>query len=76
MPWFAPVDALLAIAVGGVIACLRTAYTEIIIDTARITCRQGILSRRVQSLELFRIQDVTSLHPGGNDLSVSARCSC
>jgi uncharacterized membrane protein YdbT with pleckstrin-like domain len=62
VPWFAPVVALLAIA-AGVVTCLRTAYTEIIIDTARIACRQGILSRRVQSLELFRIQDVTSLHP-------------
>jgi uncharacterized membrane protein YdbT with pleckstrin-like domain len=63
VPWFAPVVALLAIAAGAVVAYLRTAYTEITIDTARITCRQGIFSRRVQSLELFRIQDVTSLHP-------------
>ncbi|MFM0349069.1 PH domain-containing protein [Paraburkholderia sp. RL17-347-BIC-D] len=61
--WIAPVVALLAIAVGGVGAYLRTGYTETIIDMARITCRQGILSRQVQSLELFRIQDVTSLHP-------------
>ncbi|MGB8415892.1 hypothetical protein [Paraburkholderia sp.] len=60
VPWFVPVVALLAIAAGVVVAYLRTAYTEIIIDTARLTCRQGILSRRVQSLELFRIQDVTS----------------
>lgn len=42
---------------------LRTAYTEFIIDAERITCRQGILSRSVSSLELFRIQDVESLHP-------------
>jgi hypothetical protein len=63
VPWFAPVVALLAIAVGVVIAYLRTAYTETIIDTARITCRQCILSRQVQSLELFRIEDVTSVHP-------------
>ncbi len=34
-------------------------FTEII-NTARITVRQGIVSRRVQSLELFRIQDVRS----------------
>jgi membrane protein YdbS with pleckstrin-like domain len=63
VPWFAPVVALLAIAVSVVVAYLRTAHTETIIDTARITCRQGILSRQVQSLELFRIQDVTSLQP-------------
>jgi hypothetical protein len=55
VPWFAPIVARLAIATGVIIAYLRTACTEIIIDTARITSRQGILSRRVQSLELFRI---------------------
>ncbi|MDR6412286.1 PH domain-containing protein [Paraburkholderia terricola] len=63
VPWFVPVLALLLIGVGVVVAYLRTAFTEIVIDTARITLRQGILSRRVQSIELFRIQDVTSLHP-------------
>lgn len=45
------------------ITCLRTAYTEFIIDAERITCRRGILSRSISSLELFRIQDVESLHP-------------
>jgi len=63
VPWFVLVLALLLIGVGVVVAYLRTAFTEIVIDTARITPRQGILSRRVQSIELFRIQDVTSLHP-------------
>jgi uncharacterized membrane protein YdbT with pleckstrin-like domain len=63
VPWFVPALALLLIGVGVVVTYLRTAFTEIVIDTARITVRQGILSRRVQSLELFRIQDVTSLHP-------------
>ncbi|KNH07070.1 hypothetical protein BRCH_01058 [Candidatus Burkholderia brachyanthoides] len=38
-------------------------YTEVIIDAERITRRRGILNRTVSSLELFRIQDVTSLHP-------------
>lgn len=42
---------------------LRTAFTEVIIDAERITRRRGILNRSVSSLELFRIQDVTSLHP-------------
>ncbi|CAD6560714.1 hypothetical protein LMG24235_07034 [Paraburkholderia sabiae] len=63
VPWYAPLIALLLIAASVVLAYLRTATTEIIIDTARITCRQGIFSRRVESLELFCIQDVTSLHP-------------
>jgi uncharacterized membrane protein YdbT with pleckstrin-like domain len=63
VPWYAPLIALVIIAVSVVLAYLRTACTEVIIDTARITCRQGILSRRVDSLELFRIQDVMSLHP-------------
>ena len=42
---------------------LRTAFTEVIIDAERVTRRRGILTRTVSSLELFRIQDVTSLHP-------------
>ncbi|MFL9921904.1 PH domain-containing protein [Paraburkholderia fungorum] len=42
---------------------VETALTEIVIDMERITCRQGILTRKVSSLELFRIQDVISLNP-------------
>ncbi|MEX3815771.1 PH domain-containing protein [Paraburkholderia sp. BR13439] len=42
---------------------VETAPTEIVNDMERITCRQGILTRKVSSLELFRIQDVISLHP-------------
>jgi uncharacterized membrane protein YdbT with pleckstrin-like domain len=41
---------------------VETALTEIVIDMERITCRQGILTRKVSSLELFRIQDVISFH--------------
>ncbi|MDR6449644.1 putative membrane protein YdbT with pleckstrin-like domain [Paraburkholderia terricola] len=63
VPWFAPALALLLVALGVLLAYLQTAFTEIIIDTERITCRQGILNRRVSSIELFRIQDVTSVHP-------------
>ncbi|WP_259461018.1 PH domain-containing protein [Paraburkholderia sp. BL23I1N1] len=63
VPWFVPALALFLTGAGVAVPYLRTAFTEIIIDTARITVREGILSRRVQSLELFRIQDVTSLHP-------------
>jgi hypothetical protein len=29
----------------------------------RITCRQDIFNKWVESLELFRVQNVTSLHP-------------
>ncbi|AUT76201.1 hypothetical protein [Paraburkholderia hospita] len=63
VPWFAPLIALLMIAIGVVVAYLRTACTEIVIDPAGVTCRQGIFNRQIQSLELFRIHDVTSLHP-------------
>ncbi|SOF01914.1 PH domain-containing protein [Burkholderia sp. OK233] len=62
VPWFAPVVALLAIVAGVLVVYLRTANTEIVIDAARITRKQGILGRRMRSLEPFRIQDVTSLH--------------
>ncbi|WP_421380939.1 PH domain-containing protein (plasmid) [Paraburkholderia sp. DD10] len=63
VPWFTPALALLLVGLGVLLAYLQTAFTEIIIDTERITCRQGILNRRVSSIELFRIQDVTSVHP-------------
>ncbi|WP_137959697.1 PH domain-containing protein [Burkholderia sp. 4M9327F10] len=63
VPWFAPAFALLLVGLGVLLVYLKTAFTEIIIDTERITCRQGILNRRVSSIELFRIQDVTSVHP-------------
>ncbi|KND60969.1 hypothetical protein BVER_00842 [Candidatus Burkholderia verschuerenii] len=43
--------------------CLQTAFVEIRIDVERITYRQGILNKEVSSLELFRIQHVTSFHP-------------
>lgn len=42
---------------------LDTHFTEITIDAERITLRTGILSKAVNSLEIFRIQDVTSFHP-------------
>ncbi|MCY0386811.1 PH domain-containing protein [Robbsia sp. Bb-Pol-6] len=63
VPWAIPVIAVLVVMAGVGIACLRTAFTEIIIDTERITLRQGIFNKRISSLELFRIQDLTSYHP-------------
>ena len=63
VPWIAPIGAVVLV-IGSVgLAYLETAFTQIIIDTERITLRQGILSKRVASLELFRIQDLTSYHP-------------
>jgi membrane protein YdbS with pleckstrin-like domain len=49
---------------GGIgLAYLQVKFTEFENDVERITCRKGILNRTVQSVELFRIQDVTSVHP-------------
>lgn len=48
-----------AITVGVVVAQLRTAYTETIIDTAHIACWQDIPRRQVQSLE----RDVIRVEP-------------
>lgn len=49
------------------IACgvpfLKTAFTEIVIDTERITWTQGILSRRSSTLELSSISGVTLAYP-------------
>ena len=45
----------------GVAAALRaatTAYTEIVIDSVRLTYRTGILTRRVASVEMYRVQNV------------------
>jgi uncharacterized membrane protein YdbT with pleckstrin-like domain len=63
VPWFLPALAV-AFVLGGVgLAYLQVKFTEFVIDAERITCRKGILSRTVQSVELFRIQDVRSIHP-------------
>lgn len=63
VPWLLPALAV-AVVLGGVgLAYLQVKFTEFVIDAERITCRKGILSRTVQSVELFRIQDVRSIHP-------------
>jgi len=52
---------LLAVVAIGATAALRaatTAYTEIVIDSVRLTYRYGILTRRVASVEMYRIQNV------------------
>lgn len=52
-----------AVLIGVGLPFVKTAFTRIVIDTARITWTQGILHRRASSLELCRIRHVTSIHP-------------
>jgi len=53
----------LAVMLGVGLPFLKTALTEIVIDTERITWTQGILRRRVSSLDLSLIRGVTTVHP-------------
>jgi len=53
----------LAVMFGVGLPFLKTALTEIVIDTERITWTQGILRRRVSSLDLSLIRGVTTVHP-------------
>jgi uncharacterized membrane protein YdbT with pleckstrin-like domain len=46
----------IAIAVG--MRAASTAQTQIVIDSVRMTMRYGILSRRVASVEMYRVQNV------------------
>jgi membrane protein YdbS with pleckstrin-like domain len=46
----------IAIAVG--IRAASTAQTQIVIDSVRMTVRYGIVSRRVASVEMYRVQNV------------------
>ncbi|ALL71364.1 Bacterial PH domain (plasmid) [Paraburkholderia caribensis MBA4] len=52
-----------AVLIGVGLPFVKTAFTRITIDTARITWTQGILHRRVSTLELSRIQSIISIHP-------------
>ena len=52
-----------AVLIGVGIPFVKTAFTRIVVDTARITWTQGILHRRVSVLEISRIQGITSIHP-------------
>jgi uncharacterized membrane protein YdbT with pleckstrin-like domain len=54
---------ILAVMVGVGLPFMKTAFTEIIVDTERITWTQGILRRRVYSLELARIRQISAVHP-------------
>ncbi|WNC94987.1 PH domain-containing protein [Paraburkholderia sp. FT54] len=52
-----------AVLIGVGFPFVKTAFTRIVIDAARITWTQGILHRRVSTLELSRIQCITPIHP-------------
>jgi uncharacterized membrane protein YdbT with pleckstrin-like domain len=63
LPSWVTAAALIVIAGWLAIDVLQVAFTEITIDTERVTARQGILSRRTTSVELFRVQDVEAVQP-------------
>ncbi|MCZ2134622.1 MAG: PH domain-containing protein [Burkholderiales bacterium] len=63
LPAWITVAATIAIAAWLVVDVLQVAFTEITIDTERVTARQGILSRHTTSVELFRVQDVEAVQP-------------
>ncbi len=62
IPWFIPVILFVLVLAILMVAYLQIKFTEFIIDLERITLRK-ILNRTVNSVELYRIQDVTSVHP-------------
>lgn len=52
-----------AVLMGVGLSFLKTAFTKITIDTEQITWKQGMLRRRIATLELSRIQTITTLRP-------------
>ncbi|MFM0597468.1 MULTISPECIES: PH domain-containing protein [Paraburkholderia] len=52
-----------AVLIGVGLPFVKTAFTRIVIDTTRITWTQGILHRHASTLDLSRIQCITSIHP-------------
>jgi membrane protein YdbS with pleckstrin-like domain len=61
IPLLALMVATLGIAVAIGLRAATTAQTHIVIDSVRMTMRYGILSRRVASVELYRVQNVECL---------------
>jgi membrane protein YdbS with pleckstrin-like domain len=61
--WHVLLAQSVAVLIGVGLPFVKTAFTRIVVDTARITWTQGILHRRVSILEISRIQCVTSIHP-------------
>jgi uncharacterized membrane protein YdbT with pleckstrin-like domain len=58
IPLFTMMTVTLGIAVAIGFRAATTAQTRIVIDSVRMTMRYGILSRRVASVELYRVQNV------------------
>jgi membrane protein YdbS with pleckstrin-like domain len=58
LPLVASLAALVAVAGSVALRAATTAYTEIVIDSVRLTYRTGILTRRVASVEMYRVQNV------------------
>lgn len=53
----------LAVLVGVGLPFLKTASTEIVIDSKRITWSQGLVHKRVSHLDLARIRHITVIYP-------------
>lgn len=63
LPWWLPtLPGVIALAVLGWRA-LATACTTIAIDEDRLVLRTGVLTKTVSSMELFRMLDITLVHP-------------
>jgi membrane protein YdbS with pleckstrin-like domain len=58
VPLFMLMAGTVAIAIAVGMRAASTARTQIVIDSVRMTMRYGIVSRRVASVELYRVQNV------------------
>jgi Bacterial PH domain len=58
VPLFTMIAGTVGIAIAVGMRAASTAQTQIVIDTVRMTMRYGIVSRRVASVELYRVQNV------------------
>jgi membrane protein YdbS with pleckstrin-like domain len=61
VPLFMLMAGTVAIAIAVGMRAASTAQTQIVIDSVRMTMRYGIVSRRVASVELYRVQNVECL---------------
>ncbi len=58
IPFFLLIAGTVGIAIAIGLRAATTAQTQIVIDSVRMTMRYGILSRRVASVEMYRVQNV------------------
>ncbi|WP_158902388.1 PH domain-containing protein [Burkholderia sp. L27(2015)] len=61
--WFVLLIQAVAVMAGAVLPFIKTAFTEIVIDTERIIWRQGVFKSRASSLELSAIRSITCIQP-------------